>query len=112
MPRQSRIDAPGALHHIIARGIGRRKVFDNDRAKARYQTYTFDKSVPSGKKPRKITERFGVSESGVTQASRRIRPHLRPACPVGRDYRTGVECTCVLHSTGVRDRKGLLSVCP
>ncbi|NVM20816.1 MAG: hypothetical protein HWN68_03430 [Desulfobacterales bacterium] len=31
MPRQSRIDAPGALHHIIARGIGQRKIFDNDR---------------------------------------------------------------------------------
>ena len=30
MPRQSRINAPGALHHIIARGIGRRKIFDND----------------------------------------------------------------------------------
>ena len=30
MPRQARIDTPGALHHIIARGIGRRKIF-NDR---------------------------------------------------------------------------------
>lgn len=30
MPRQSRIDAPGALHHIIARGIGRRNIFDDD----------------------------------------------------------------------------------
>ena len=27
MPRQSRIDAPGALHHIIVRGIERRKIF-------------------------------------------------------------------------------------
>jgi hypothetical protein len=27
MPRQARIDAPGALHHIIARGIERRKIF-------------------------------------------------------------------------------------
>ncbi len=27
MPRQSRIDAPGALHHIINRGIERRKIF-------------------------------------------------------------------------------------
>ena len=27
MPRQSRIDAPGALHHIIARGNERRKIF-------------------------------------------------------------------------------------
>jgi len=27
MPRQSRIDAPGALQHIIARGIERKKIF-------------------------------------------------------------------------------------
>lgn len=30
MPRQARIDAPGALHHIIARGIERRSIFDDD----------------------------------------------------------------------------------
>ncbi|VTR69633.1 conserved hypothetical protein [Desulfosarcina cetonica] len=30
MPRQARIDAPGALHHIICRGIERRKLFLND----------------------------------------------------------------------------------
>ena len=31
MPRKARIDAtPGALHHIVARGIGRRKVFDGN----------------------------------------------------------------------------------
>ena len=28
--RSARIDAPGALHHIIVRGIGRRKIFDDD----------------------------------------------------------------------------------
>ena len=35
MPRKARIDAPGALHHIIVRGIERRKIFrdDNDRQK-------------------------------------------------------------------------------
>ena len=27
MPRQARIDAPGALHHIIIRGIERKKIF-------------------------------------------------------------------------------------
>ena len=27
MPRQARIDAPGALHHVIARGIERRRIF-------------------------------------------------------------------------------------
>jgi putative transposase len=30
MPRKSRIDAPGALHHIIVRGIERRKLFVDD----------------------------------------------------------------------------------
>ncbi len=30
MPRQSRIDAPGALHHIIVRGIERGKIFKDD----------------------------------------------------------------------------------
>jgi REP element-mobilizing transposase RayT len=27
MPRKARIDAPGALHHIICRGIERRRIF-------------------------------------------------------------------------------------
>jgi putative transposase len=33
MPRKSRVDAPGAIHHVIARGIERRELFldDDDR---------------------------------------------------------------------------------
>lgn len=31
MPRKARIDAPGAMHHIMARGIERRKIFWNDK---------------------------------------------------------------------------------
>ena len=30
MARQALIDAPGALHHIICRGIERRKTYDDD----------------------------------------------------------------------------------
>jgi len=30
MPRQARIDAPGALHHIMTRGIERKKIFQGD----------------------------------------------------------------------------------
>jgi putative transposase len=30
MPRQSRIDAPGALHHIVLRGIERKAIFKDD----------------------------------------------------------------------------------
>ena len=36
MPRQSRIDAPGALHHIISRGIDRQKLFES---KADYEDF-------------------------------------------------------------------------
>ena len=31
MPRKARIDAPGGLHHIIVRGIERRKIFYDDK---------------------------------------------------------------------------------
>ena len=30
MPRKARIDAPGALHHVIARGIDWRAIFEDD----------------------------------------------------------------------------------
>jgi len=30
MPGQARLDAPGTLHHVIVRGIERRKIVDND----------------------------------------------------------------------------------
>jgi len=30
MPRKARIDAPGALHHIIIRGIERNAIFKDD----------------------------------------------------------------------------------
>ena len=30
MPRKARLDAPGALHHILVRGIERRKIFRDD----------------------------------------------------------------------------------
>jgi putative transposase len=35
MPRHARLDAPGALHHVMARGIGRTQIFrrDSDREK-------------------------------------------------------------------------------
>ena len=35
MPRQARIDAPGALHHIIFRGIARKPIFVDDRDRDR-----------------------------------------------------------------------------
>lgn len=30
MPRSARLDAPGVLHHVMARGIERRHIFRDD----------------------------------------------------------------------------------
>jgi hypothetical protein len=49
MPRGPRLYAPGTLHHVIVRGIERRKIVDND----------------------KDRENLGRSTSGVAQILRR-----------------------------------------
>jgi len=36
MPRQARIDAPSALHHIICRGIERRNIFKDNTDRNRF----------------------------------------------------------------------------
>ena len=50
MPRQARIDAPGALHHIMVRGIERRKIFrdnkDRDNFVERLGDIVKDTSTP------------------------------------------------------------------
>jgi REP element-mobilizing transposase RayT len=50
MPRQSRIDAPGALHHVIVRGIERRRIFldraDGDAFVGRLSQVLLDTSTP------------------------------------------------------------------
>ena len=36
MPRQARIDAPGALHHIIVRGIEQKNIFNDQKDKKQF----------------------------------------------------------------------------
>jgi len=59
MPRQSRIDAPGALHHIMVRGIERKRIFRDNKDRVDFltrlgKTHTFwslsdtSTSIPSG----------------------------------------------------------------
>ncbi len=36
MPRQARLDAPGALHHIMVRGINKSVIFEDDQDKTRF----------------------------------------------------------------------------
>ena len=50
MPRQSRIDAPGALHHLIIRGIERKTIvkddIDRNRFTQRMESIFGDSSTP------------------------------------------------------------------
>jgi putative transposase len=36
MPRQGRVDVRGALHHVIARGIARKRIFDDNTDRERF----------------------------------------------------------------------------
>jgi putative transposase len=36
MPRQARLDIPGALHHIMVRGINKSNIFTDDQDKIRF----------------------------------------------------------------------------
>ena len=36
MPRTGRLDYPGALHHVLARGVARGKIFGDDRDRTRF----------------------------------------------------------------------------
>jgi len=36
MPRQARLDVPGALHHIMVRGINKSAIFKDNQDRARF----------------------------------------------------------------------------
>jgi hypothetical protein len=36
MPRQARLDVPGALHHIMMRGINKSAIFEDDQDRSRF----------------------------------------------------------------------------
>jgi len=38
VPRQARLDVPGTLHHVIIRGIEKRRIFDDDEDRKRFVT--------------------------------------------------------------------------
>lgn len=48
MPRGPRLDAPGALHHVIARGIERRHIFHRDRDRRDFLTRLAQLTVATG----------------------------------------------------------------
>jgi len=36
MPRKARLDVPGALHHIMVRGINKSAIFDDDQDRRKF----------------------------------------------------------------------------
>jgi hypothetical protein len=80
MPRQSHLDAPGALHHIIVRGIERKNIFrDNkDRNDLLAASVVFSKTPPrfwavreQGVSATALAERIGISRPAVSVAVER-----------------------------------------
>jgi hypothetical protein len=77
VPRQGRIDAPGALHHVIIRGIERRSIFGRERDRDDFLTRLAPLLADAGlflrTKERRIVEArsllcyVAVTDLGMTQ---------------------------------------------
>lgn len=50
MPRQARLDAPGTLHHVIVRGIERRRIVDDEKDRQNFVTRIGDLAEDTGTK--------------------------------------------------------------
>jgi len=48
MPRGARLDAPGTLHHVILRGIEKRKIVDDDNDRQNFVTRMGKKAKDTG----------------------------------------------------------------
>jgi len=60
MPRRARLDAAGTLHHVIIRGIERRRIVDDDTAKNQWQ------------EPDSVLAQIGNRENGAKNEYRRF----------------------------------------
>ena len=50
MPRQARLDAPGTLHHVIIRGIEKRRIVD-DQMGSRHNRAIYYTCPPTDRSP-------------------------------------------------------------
>ena len=53
MPRQARLDAPGTLHHVIIRGIEKRRIVDDDEDRKRFISRLGDLAADTTLEPSK-----------------------------------------------------------
>jgi len=76
MPRKARIDAPGALHHVIVRGIEGRKIFRSDYGKSPQTVNAksllcFWANRKLGMTTVEIGKKLNLSQSAVSRSSLR-----------------------------------------
>ena len=55
MPRQARLDAPGTLHHVIVRGIEKRRIVDDDPAPPERATETSSENAQAQGAPARMS---------------------------------------------------------
>ena len=65
MPCQSRIDAPGALHHVMIRGIERREIFQDDKGRESFLDWLASVAKELGISPSAVSKSIGRGQQAV-----------------------------------------------
>ena len=60
MPRRARLDSPGTLHHVIVRGIEKRRIVDDDQDRKNFISRL-------GKLAKEFVQDYGISMAEVAQ---------------------------------------------
>ncbi len=71
MPRLARLDAPGVLHHIIIRGIERRRIFNRSYAKRMCILRSWCDTFIIEQVEKRVMEIFGVEKDVIYSKGRR-----------------------------------------
>ena len=89
MARPLRITYPGAFYHVTSRGNERKAVFKSNRDREKFLEYLesatqrYDARIhtyclmDTGNKLKEIGFHFGIGESGVSQACRRVADKIK-----------------------------------
>jgi chromosomal replication initiation ATPase DnaA len=70
MPRQARIDTPGALHHVICRGIERRNIFRDNTDRNRFLERLGAEGWTLTKIAERVAEIFDIEKDHVVVAGK------------------------------------------
>ena len=68
MPRQARLDLPGTLHHVIIRGIEKRRIVDDKVDRSRIERWKSNRLAIQDKEP--IGHGFGGKNGTAWSGSR------------------------------------------